>query len=144
MKEALPSFKIYSAFSTTQTPLISVSDSEIRAQEQEVENAIQHKASEESLAVLPIWSAQNAMTVSSVVLIYSLIVLALATYLIRLGKSSASVLRIFGTVLIISSSIFLIVAGYTSQQIAPAMGLLGTLAGYLLGNESSKKDEEID
>jgi hypothetical protein len=44
--------------------------------------------------------------------------------------------------LIISSSIFLIVAGYTSQQIAPAMGLLGTLAGYLLGKESSAVDSD--
>jgi hypothetical protein len=82
------------------------------------------------------------MTVSSAVLVYSLIVLALATYLIRLGKSSSSVLRIFGTILIISSSIFLIVAGYTSQQIAPAMGLLGTLAGYLLGKESANIDPD--
>jgi hypothetical protein len=125
-----------------QTAADDTSDAQIRAQEQEVENAKQHKAMEESNSSKPIWSAQNAMTVSSAVLVYSLVVLALATYLIRLGKSSSSVLRIFGTILIISSSIFLIVAGYTSQQIAPAMGLLGTLAGYLLGKESSKIDAD--
>lgn len=123
---------------TTQDAL----DRDIRAKEQSVENAKQHRANEESNSAKPIWSAQNAMTVSSAVLIYSLIVLSLATYLIRLGKSSSSVLRIFGTILIISSSIFLIVAGYTSQQIAPAMGLLGTLAGYLLGKESSAVDSD--
>ena len=142
MKQVLSNTHLIALLATKQAPLNAASDSEIRAQEQEVENAKQHKAIEESYATMPIWSAHNAMTVISVVLIYSLIVLALATYLIRLGKSSESVLRIFGTILIISSSIFLIVAGYTNQQIAPAMGLLGTLAGYLLGKESSKPDAD--
>lgn len=129
-------------FAVKQTDDDDALDAQIKAQEQELENAKQHKATEELNSSKPIWSAQNAMTVSSAVLVYSLIVLALATYLIRLGKSSSSVLRIFGTILIISSSIFLIVAGYTSQQIAPAMGLLGTLAGYLLGKESSNIDTD--
>jgi hypothetical protein len=39
----------------------------------------------------------------------------------------------FGTILIITTSVFLVVAGYSSNQIAPVTGLLGTLAGYLLG-----------
>lgn len=129
-------------FAVKQTGDDDTLDAQIKAQEQELENAKQHKATEELNSSKPIWSAQNAMTVSSAVLVYSLIVLALATYLIRLGKSSSSVLRIFGTILIISSSIFLIVAGYTSQQIAPAMGLLGTLAGYLLGKESANIDTD--
>lgn len=142
MKVPLTNKSLIPLFAINQTVADDTSDAQIRAQEQEVENAKQHKATEEANLTKPIWSAQNAMTVSSAVLVYSLIVLALATYLIRLGKSSSSVLRIFGTILIISSSIFLIVAGYTSQQIAPAMGLLGTLAGYLLGKESSKIDNE--
>jgi hypothetical protein len=129
-------------FAVKQTGDDDTLDAQIKAQEQELENAKQHKATEELNSSKPIWSAQNAMTVGSAILVYSLIVLALATYLIRLGKSSSSVLRIFGTILIISSSIFLIVAGYTSQQIAPAMGLLGTLAGYLLGKESANIDTD--
>jgi uncharacterized membrane protein len=90
-----------------------------------------------SQADVPIWSAANAMTMSSAVLIYTLIVLFLATFLIRIGRATTSVLRVYGTIMIISSSLFLIVAGFSSQQIAPAMGLLGTLAGYLLGKDSS-------
>ena len=34
--------------------------------------------------------------------------------------------------------VFLIVAGYTEKQIAPVIGLLGTIAGYLLGKSSSE------
>jgi hypothetical protein len=142
VKGQLPDRSSIPLLAIRQTAADDTSDAQIRAQEQEVENAKQHKATEESNSSKPIWSAQNAMTVSSAVLVYSLVVLALATYLIRLGKSSSSVLRIFGTILIISSSIFLIVAGYTSQQIAPAMGLLGTIAGYLLGKESSRIDAD--
>ncbi|MDP4300331.1 hypothetical protein [Leptothrix discophora] len=84
------------------------------------------------------WTAESAMTMSSVVLIFGVFVLLLVTYLIRIGKSSESVLRIFGTVLIVIVSVFLIVAGYDNNQIAPVMGLLGTIAGYLLGKETSK------
>lgn len=79
------------------------------------------------------------MTISSVVLVFGVFVLLLATYLIRIGKNSEPVLRIFGTILIIVISVFLVVAGYTSNQIAPVMGLLGTIAGYLLGKETGAR-----
>lgn len=85
------------------------------------------------------WSVTNAMTISSVVLVFGVFVLLLATYLIRIGKNSEPVLRIFGTILIIVISVFLVVAGYTSNQIAPVMGLLGTIAGYLLGKETGAR-----
>src|SRR5687768_325818 len=88
------------------------------------------------------WSVTNAMTISVTVLIFGMFVLLLAAYLIRIGKSSESVLRIFGTVLIIVISVFPVVAGYTSTQIAPVMGLLGTIVGYLLGKETAAKSEK--
>ncbi len=81
------------------------------------------------------WTSANAMTISSVVLGFGLLVLFLATYLLKSGRSPESILRIFGTILIIVASIFLVVAGYSNNQIAPVMGLLGTIAGYLLGKE---------
>ena len=82
------------------------------------------------------WSTTDAMTISSIILIFGIIVMFLATSLIRSGKSSDSVLSIFGTILIIVASVFLVVAGYSDQQIAPVIGLLGTIAGYLLGKNS--------
>jgi hypothetical protein len=48
-----------------------------------------------------------------------------------------SALRALATILIITFAVFLIVAGYSDQQIAPAFGLLGTLAGYLLGKDAT-------
>lgn len=43
--------------------------------------------------------------------------------------------------LIIGSSLYLITAGYAAEQIAPVTGLLGTIAGYLLGNSSIANNE---
>lgn len=87
----------------------------------------------------PWWSTRNAMTISAALLVFGVVVLLLATYLIKVGKSSEAVLRIFGTILIIVIAVFLVVAGYSDTQIAPVMGLLGTIAGYLLGKESKEK-----
>jgi uncharacterized membrane protein len=85
------------------------------------------------------WSTTNAMTMSATVLIFGTLVIVFATYLIRRGKSSEAVLRIFGTLLIIVIAVFLVVAGYSDTQISPVMGLLGTVAGYLLGKENRER-----
>ena len=80
------------------------------------------------------WTNQNAMTMSSVVLIFGIVVISLCAWLMRSSRpTSEAILRVFGTVLIITGALFLVVAGYTDKQMAPVMGLLGTLAGYLLG-----------
>lgn len=81
------------------------------------------------------------MTMCSIVLIFGLIVIVLATYLIKIGKNTEAVLRIFGTILIIVTAVFLVIAGYADTQIAPVMGLLGTIVGYLLGKETREERE---
>lgn len=90
-------------------------------------------------AIVPAWwSTQNAMTMSSVVLIFGVVVIAICAALMRSSRPSPeAILRVFGTVLIITGALFLVVAGYTDKQVAPVMGLLGTLAGYLLGKGGS-------
>src|SRR6266853_700176 len=84
------------------------------------------------------WTTTSAMTMSTAVLVFGLLTLCLAAYVIRRGHPWEAVLKIFGMVLIIVLTVFLIVAGYDDKQIAPAMGLLGTIAGYLLGKDISK------
>jgi len=51
-------------------------------------------------------------------------------------------LRVFGVTLILMGTLFFITAGYNSSQIAPAIGLFGTVAGYLLGRVDRKENEE--
>jgi hypothetical protein len=49
--------------------------------------------------------------------------------------------RVFGMTLIIMGTLFSITAGFSAEQIAPAVGLFGTIAGYLLGRSERKERE---
>lgn len=71
---------------------------------------------------------------SIIVLVFGLIIISFEIYLIRSRKiSSEDAIKFVTITLIITSTLFLITAGYSNDQIAPAVGLLGTIAGYLLG-----------
>lgn len=104
------------------------------------ENAQQLKAVTEvkQVAGKTWWRADQAMTISTVVLGFGVLILILAALLLKKTViTTESILRIFGTITIIIGAIFLVVAGYTTEQIGPVMGLLGTIAGYLLGKSNN-------
>lgn len=82
------------------------------------------------------WSNQDAMTVSSAVFVFGAVVIAIAAFSTRNRATLDEALRIYGTVMVITMAGFLVVAGYDQNQIAAPLGLLGTIAGYLLGKES--------
>jgi len=70
-------------------------------------------------------------------LIFALLVLLLLTLIASKADpvwDHHAILRVFGLTLVVSMSVLLIIAGYDKDQIAPVMGLLGVVAGYLLGN----------
>jgi len=54
--------------------------------------------------------------------------------------NSDTMIKMSTVTLVIVSTLFVITAGFDSKQIAPAMGLFGTIVGYVLGRESQKKD----
>ena len=84
------------------------------------------------------WRADDAMTISASVLMFGVLVMVLMTVALRrTDLQPDAVLRLFGTTIIIVGALFLIVAGYTETQMGPVMGLLGTIAGYLLGKNSA-------
>ncbi|HWH71840.1 MAG TPA: hypothetical protein VNT26_20930, partial [Candidatus Sulfotelmatobacter sp.] len=62
-----------------------------------------------------------------------LVVFGLMTYLIRNNKEPGEILKAFGIPLIILSAVFVVISGFSPNQLSPVMGLLGTIAGYLLG-----------
>lgn len=88
------------------------------------------------------WTADNAMTISSTVLFFGLCVMFMSARALMRGIPAAAVLRLFGMLTIIVMSVFLIVAGYNTEQVAPVVGLLGTLAGYLVGRSASSEVAE--
>jgi hypothetical protein len=62
----------------------------------------------------------------------------------RLPKLKAEdILRVFAVTLILAGTLFFIAAGFDSNQIAPAMGLFGTVAGYLLGRSIDRQEDKV-
>jgi hypothetical protein len=50
----------------------------------------------------------------------------------------ADILRLFTVTMVVIGTLALIAIGYSSQQIAPALGLFGTILGYLLGRTDER------
>jgi hypothetical protein len=80
--------------------------------------------------------------ITLMVVAIGLIALAMEFILLRqVGTLKAEdALRVFAVTLIIIGTLFFITAGFDSTQIAPAMGLFGTVAGYLLGRSIDRKE----
>jgi uncharacterized protein YjeT (DUF2065 family) len=74
------------------------------------------------------------------VLLFGVLVILSASMTLK-GKSVTpeQALRFYGVIVILIGTILLIVAGLSNNQIAPAVGLFGTLAGYLLGKNQSSE-----
>ncbi len=91
------------------------------------------------------WSVQDAMTISASVLVFGCFIMTLCTILLYRGTTSHDILKLFGTMIIVISAVFLVVAGYSDTQITPIVGLLGTIAGYLLGSkDTTEQDDKKD
>lgn len=76
------------------------------------------------------------------ILIFGILIIGIEVYLIIKDQIKAQdVMKYIIVTLIITCVMFLITAGHHSDQIAPAMGLLGTIAGYLLGKGGNDKKE---
>jgi hypothetical protein len=72
----------------------------------------------------------------------AMIILVMSGLKLKDSIDLATFTKMSGLALVLSVGLTLIVAGYTQEQIAPMMGLLGTVAGYLLGKTEDGKDEK--
>ena len=87
-----------------------------------------------------LWSKDMVLILSLALLVFGLMVIAVMVWLVFKGKEADQILRVCALPLIIVAAIFLIVVGFTNEQIGPVMGLLGSISGYILGaNRSSNK-----
>ena len=72
------------------------------------------------------------------VFLFGAIVIGAQFLLLRKKDFDANdLLKVFGITLIVVGTLFSISTGRSDQQTAPAMGLFGTLAGYLLGKATT-------
>lgn len=84
--------------------------------------------------------------ITLMITILTLIALAMQFFLLKKTPrlKAEETLRVFGVTLIIFGTLFLITAGFNATQIAPGMGLFGTVAGYLLGKSNNKREQDDD
>jgi len=89
-------------------------------------------------------SSQPQITLSIAVLIFGLLLVAaeIVVMLKRQRGWGPSSTQIVGLTLVVTAGLFLVVAGYSPAQIAPMIGLLGTIAGYLLGHGGDKNSPQ--
>ncbi len=80
----------------------------------------------------------NELWLSFGVLIFGFLVMLIELYMVKANQfDQGQALKFILVTLVITSALFLIAAGFSNNQIASAMGLLGTIAGYLLGRSQS-------
>jgi hypothetical protein len=75
------------------------------------------------------------------IIIFGLVVLSMQFLLLKRASHTQpeDILRLFTVTIIIVGTLALIAVGYSSQQIAPALGLFGTILGYLLGKTDERR-----
>ena len=82
---------------------------------------------------------ENVLSIA--VLIFGLITVFCEVFLATKNQVSIEeILKLIVITIIIVSGLFIITAGLSENQVAPAFGLYGAIAGYLLGKDSKTKE----
>ena len=92
------------------------------------------EVSRENLTIADVLSRRE-VSLSAGVLLFAIIaiVVMLVAFRNHIRDKSEEIERFGIVTILIMGALFLITAGFSNEQIAPAYGLLGTIAGYLLG-----------
>ncbi|HET9226066.1 MAG TPA: hypothetical protein VFR31_05335 [Thermoanaerobaculia bacterium] len=80
-----------------------------------------------------LWDKHTLITFGLGILVFGILITAMMAFLLYKNKSPEFVLRTFSIPLIIIAALFLITVGWSKEQMAPVIGLFGTIAGYILG-----------
>jgi len=86
----------------------------------------------------PAWTPELVQHLSLGLAIFGIILIIVLACLLHRKVDGEMIMRVFSIPLIILAGVFLILVGYTENQLAPMFGILGTIAGYLFGRETSK------
>ena len=82
----------------------------------------------------------NSVYLAGGLLLFCVILFGLIAYLLTKNISGDKINRTFALPLVIVSALFLVVVGFSQEQIAPVMALLSAIAGYLLGSGTTSRD----
>jgi hypothetical protein len=83
------------------------------------------------------WSQDLVILLGAGIICFSVITFLLVALLMwRSNAQPHHILRVFGILSILALSAFLMVVGYSNEQLTPIVGLFGAVAGYLLGKDA--------
>lgn len=80
---------------------------------------------------------------SLLVLVFGVVALVIEAILLSRGRrtpvSATDASRVIVITVIVTGTLFVVTAGFSAETIAPALGLFGTVAGYLIGSGEKRK-----
>jgi hypothetical protein len=87
-----------------------------------------------NIPLLGSFLSSREIWLSGFILIFGLAIVVIEYALLKpvVHDHISEIFKIFTVTLIIIGTLLLITSGFNSQQIAPALGLFGTIAGYIL------------
>ena len=115
-------------------PVANVPQGEVKTSDNAIRPEVVNVANEGG------WLSEREFSLSLLILSFSLVLILLIILAKRIGGidiSSDQFLRLVSIILIIVASLLIIPSGFNDKQISAVVGLLGTLAGYLLGRRDS-------
>ncbi len=86
------------------------------------------------------WSEEMVFNMTLTILIFGAFVVSLLVFVMRKSEAKEApfeLIQVVAVPLVICAMLIMVVAGYSDKQIAAPLGLLGAIAGYLLGSRTA-------
>jgi hypothetical protein len=84
------------------------------------------------------WNPWLISFLTLLVIGFSVFVLHYMRSMLKEGQSPGDVLRLATMPMVIAAAVFLVLLGFSNEQMTPVIGLLGTMIGYILGSATSR------
>jgi hypothetical protein len=111
----------------------------LRQESEQAVNAISQASSVSSVVAggQP-WNPWLISFLTLLILVFSGFVLHYMRSMLKDGNSPGEILRLATMPMVITAAIFLVLLGYSNEQMTPVIGLLGTMIGYVLGSATAR------
>src|SRR6266446_1083388 len=84
------------------------------------------------------WNPWLISFLTVLIIAFCVLVLHYMRNMLKEGQGAGDVLRLATMPMVIAAAIFLVVLGFSNEQMTPVIGLLGTMIGYILGSATAK------
>lgn len=103
--------------------------------------AINAKPQSQQIVGFENFMTSREMWLSLFVLLFGLAIIGVQYLLMRsvVARHISEIFKLFTVTLIIIGTLLLISSGFSGEQIAPALGLFGTIAGYILAKSGDDR-----